>query len=487
MRSTSVALLAALCVGCYENPRPPTAPDPEPVVKTGIEVTHIHREPRLDAPPDIYGPVTAGWPEAGRVVQWVAHVLNRTSQIVPGVAYTWRAGDEVTNGTVDLPPGRTEVVLPWTWTFERTPISFALAQPAIDPDGADNAVAIDSGALAVKLYVQRELYDWMARDDRVGFERQLQIEIDKWNAMLARGTYPSAPGGPRDRVRLDQVVVTDGRPNPTARDYYDADLVWAFRNEPSNPAFLHLYAPPQTVTNQAIVFHELLHQRGLADLYAYDVAHQPTREAPVAIEENGRLVAGTELMPSQGRYFEGFLVYRTPVNGIMGSGAYRASADVSELSVLALNLWAGRRTPRSTDRFGNPLNQLTSTAFAESHLWRFPQITVLTFADAAGARVPARAVDVFVDHHWDTYVERYAATPDFTLTADASGAVRLPGAELVSRLPSQISQKSQVVIFRVRTADARGYAFLANYYLNVAALRGRDTATIEVPVTMHRY
>ena len=69
--------------------------------------------------------------------------------------------------------------------------------------------------------------------------------------------------------------------------------------------------------DQTIVLHELLHQRGLTDLYAYCLVHHfgdPTR-TQVNITENGKLVAGSYLMPPLLGTPGDPLLYRRPVAG----------------------------------------------------------------------------------------------------------------------------------------------------------------------------
>jgi hypothetical protein len=57
-----------------------------------------------------------------------------------------------------------------------------------DATANDNSVAIASDALALTLWVQQGLHDWMQIDGRPGFERWAQREIERWNTILARST-----------------------------------------------------------------------------------------------------------------------------------------------------------------------------------------------------------------------------------------------------------------------------------------------------------
>lgn len=473
-----------------EPPPPPVQPPPSTEAHSGVEVAWIAREPRLPPPATLKAPATEGWPRAGSAVQWVATILNRGTTTVSDVPYTWRIdNDAVLSGVVDLPPGRTEVLLPWTWTFTRHQIALAIAPSASrDTVRDDNQLTIVSDALSLALWIERGVYDWMLEDGRPGYERWLQRELEFWNATLARAVYPTAPTGALDRIRVDFVeVVPNGYryPNDNA---LEADLTWFVPNDRGNSAYLQLRSPPSILADQSIVLHELLHQRGLIDLYAYDVLHNggSDEDGRINIEENGRPVVGTFLMPPLSQGVAGMKVFASPVNGLMGS-LYRHAANLTEHCVNGLNQWAGRRTTMRIDQFGNALNDMANVPQPDAYVWKLPRRTVLSFVDSTGAPITGPTVDVFVDHNGHPYRDTYAALPDLTLFPDASGRVTLPGNVLEGRPPASSQPKSQVIILGVRTSEGRGFAFLPVYYLNLVYFRtGPEQGTLEIPVTLHR-
>ncbi len=469
---------------------PPTASTPS---GARLEVGYISRDPRLTAPTSLQADPKAGWPEEGRAVHWVAHVLNRGSDTVSNVAYAWRIdGDPVETGYLDVPPGETEVRMPWTWTFTRHAVNFTIVPPpgADDATTDDDQVTVASDALAIGFWVEKGLYDWMALAGRPGFEREMQDQIQDWNAILADRTFPTAPTGVRDRVRLDKVVVfPDGGESALSNsDFLDVDLWWRMPDAASDQRFLHIGAAPAVLANQRIVLHELLHQRGLVDLYAYTVIHHPAGtddDGRVDIEENGKPIVGTFLMPPLDQSTTTMVVYHTPYNGLMGQSI---SAALTELDVDALNLVAGRRSPMTFDQWGNLIIGLESTALPESYVYKLPETTTISFVDQ-GARVTGGAVDVYLDHNRFAYSNTYTAGPDLTLPMAADGTVTLRG-DVLSRLleslpPFEAPPKAQDIVFGVRTSRGRAYVFQPVYALNLRYFRDHGgPATLEAPVTL---
>jgi hypothetical protein len=454
-----------------------------------LEVGWISREPRIPPPSRPDAPVEEGWPEPGRTVQWVAHVLNRGTQTVPAVPFGWRIdGAAVSGGKVDLAPGETTLWLPWRWTFARREIAFAIAPPAAAADATaeDDQVTILSDALSVGLVVEQSTYDWVAEGGRPGFERVFQREIASWNALLARAVFPTTPSGVWDRLRLDRIlVVPDGR-GFRAEDV-DTDAWWAFPSENGDTRFLKRGTLPR---DQTIVLHELLHMRGLIDLYAYTVVDGDSgrTDSRVDIYDNGVRVPGTAVMPALTQVLYGTLLYRLPVNGLMGN-LYYASASLTEHCANGLKLRAGRRTPIWLDQWGNLINGFSNAVQRDSYALRLPQRTDIRLEDGGGAPIAGAAVEVYLDHSAQTYQKLYGPNPDRTLTADSRGVVTLPG-DLLAGLPSAINAppKSLVLILGVKTPRARGYAFVPMYDLNLLYFRtGPERGEMALRVELHSY
>lgn len=470
---SAVALLAAALAAT------PPARSADPA---RLEVAWITREPRLPPPNRQGAPVEEGWPEPGRTVQWVGHLFNRGAQPVAGVAYAWRIDGAVAeSGTVDLPPGETTLWLPWRWTFDRHEIALAIAPAAASGDAttADDRVAVASDALSIGFTIERSIYDWMLQDGRPGFERWAQGQIDNWNAIMARAVFPTTPRGALDRFRLDRVlVIADGA--SLRNGDMDTDVWWTFW-QGSDERFLHVGSSGPALGDETIVFHELLHQRGLIDLYAYRVvANDPAQtNGQINIVEDGKPVAGGPLMPALLQGSVGALFYRSPVDGLMGT-QYRASANLTEHCAYGLNRVAGRRTPLWLDQWGNLINGYSNTVQPESYVWLLPRRTELLLQDESGAPLAGASVQVYADHGEQTYQKIYGPQADLAGSSDGQGVFVLPGTILDRLPPTTAPPKAQVIIVGVQTAAAHGYAFLPVYDLNLLAFRGGREAAQEV-------
>lgn len=461
-----------------------------------LEVAWISREPALAPPADLHAPREAGWPEVGSRVQWVAHVLNRGTETATGVAYAWSLdGNTALTGTVDLPPGETLLLFPWDWTFERHRVGLEIRPPPafadVSPD--DDRLTVVSDALSLGIWIQRGVYEWMAEDGRPGFERWIDGQIDGWNLILARSVYPTAPLGVLDRIRLDRVVVLSDDQQPRNAELTN-DLVWFFPTVSDDPRFLGKNAPASTLANENIVLHELLHERGLIDLYAYEVLHgwgsgdgSALADSKVSITENGTLVAGTDLMPALASTSAGIVLFRSPFNGLMGS-QYRGTVRLTEHSADGLNLRAGRRTPRWLDQWGNLLDGFANLPQPDNYANLMPSRTDVFLVDQSGAPIAGAAVGAYLDHSRFAYQKLYTAAPDRTFSSDSRGVVTLPG-DLLEGLPSGAAPpKAQVMILGVRTDRARGYAFVPLHDFNLAYFReGPDHGSLRVEVSLHRW
>jgi hypothetical protein len=454
-----------------------------------LEVGWISLDPQLPPPNRLDAPPGEGWPFEGDRVHWVAHVLNRDAETVAEVPYAWAIDDgTAVSGAVDLPPGETTVWLTWSWSFERHVVSFRLDPPAETGDARqdDDALSVFSDALSLGLNVEQDVYDWLLEHDGEGFERLMQNEIDYWNALFAESVHPTAPEGVLDRIRLDVVHV---QPDGTggSHDEFSTDLRWFFPARRSDSRFLHRGMDPQYRNDQTIVLHELLHGRGITDLYAYAVYHGDTAytNSHVGIAEDGRLVAGTALMPNLSPRSSRVTVYQTPAFGLMGSRYRKRATNITEHTAFGLNLLAGRRTPQWFDQWGNRIS-LGNAVQPDGYLSLIPERTELRLVAPGGAPIPNARVEVFLDVGLHTYQDVYPETPARVLGADASGVVALPG-DLLDELPFKrdAPPKSMVVILGVRTTAARGYAFLPVYDLNLLYIRGgRERAEMDLEVEL---
>jgi hypothetical protein len=311
----------------------------------------------------------------------------------------------------------------------------------------------------------------MLEDGRPGIERFMQREIERWNLILARGIYPTTPAGALDRIRLERVVVLPDGAVPR-NDELDTDLTWFVRNKSGISSFLQKGSNARVLADQTIILHELLHQRGLTDLYAYHVAHgDSTRtNSHIDITENGRPVVGTPLMPPATPGTAFLIVYQFPVDGLMGT-QYRASANLTEHCANGLNLYAGRRTPRWLDEWGNLIVGYSNAVNPTSYLARLPRSTDLRLVDQDGAPIAGASVALYADQSPDTYQKIYVDLPTRTLASDARGVAVLPGDVLDGLPPTTAPPKAQVIIVGVRAERGRGFAFIPVYDLNLLYFR----------------
>jgi hypothetical protein len=447
------------------------------VAAAGVQVAWISREPPLAPPQSAKASREEGWPAENSRVEWVAHVINRGADTLAGAAYAWRLdGETVASGRVDAAPGETKVSLVWPWTFTRHALTFEI-------EGDRLTLATD--ALGLGAWVERGTYDWLSAAPNPGFERWLQREIDSWNTILARAVYPTTPAGAIDRIRLDQVMVVPDGTRPRNGDLF-TDLHWYFLNAPYERGFVGVYADPRYASDQTIILHELMHQRGLTDLYAYDVVHGDVgrTDSRIEIVENGKPVVGSPLMP----FVNGYSVYHFPVNGLMGSNYRAGSANLTEHCANGLNLVAGHRTPLWLDRFGHLIDGYSNADNPDSYLFKMPQRTEVSLVDQQGARIAGATVEVFLDHSRDSYQKRYGPQPDRTFSADEQGVAVLPG-DLLDPLKTGIAQlKAETLIVGVKTSRARGYAFVPVYDLNLLYFRqGPERGEMELKVKLVPY
>ena len=101
------------------------------------------------------------------------------------------------------------------------------------------------------------------------------------------------------------------------------------------------------------------------------------------ITENGKLVAGTFLMPQVGLSANGFVVFNLSIGDLMSTLYRFASTRLGEHSVNGLNLVAGRRTPYALDRFGNLIDEWSNATAPGNYVRLLPKTTDVALTDVA--------------------------------------------------------------------------------------------------------
>jgi hypothetical protein len=436
-----------------------------------IGVAYISRSPRIPPPESRDEPVEAGWPAPGQTVTWEAHVFNRGRSVAEAVPWVWRIdGVEELAGTVDLPPGETVVALSRAWAFEHRQITFAVTPPPEDLDPELDELTVWSDALSLGLWVSQSVYDWMRLPGGPpAWEWWARRESDAWNETLEDFSSDVIPEGVLVRMRLDRLeVLPDGVLYPPDRD---TDLYWSFPRD----APVSFMAPHrQAWRDQTVVLHELLHQRGLTDIYAYDVWHDGENRDVRILDPGGRLAVGSTRMPF---IFPWSSVYEPPFDDVLMGGDYSRPTEVTEHSAYGLNLYAGHRTPQY--RQGpDLLNEFVQRK--NPYVELLPSVVEVLVQDSWGEPIADAELDVFLDHGQHFYHKIYYAEPDFTVAVDSAGVAVLPP-EYDPPAPDALRPKPSTTILRVRRNGQWGYGFLPVYYLNVAWIRGqRDRTRVAV-------
>ena len=126
---------------------------------TNLDVGWISRLPEIDYVVHSSNPRIEGWPNTGDAVTWRAHVRNSTAQ--PQTAhYDWLLDNAViASGTTTLSANAfTEIDLVRPWSFERHELTFRMG---------DSAVTVFTDALAVGIWVEQSVYDFMRAGELV--------------------------------------------------------------------------------------------------------------------------------------------------------------------------------------------------------------------------------------------------------------------------------------------------------------------------------
>ncbi|UCE06460.1 MAG: hypothetical protein JSW07_23340, partial [bacterium] len=312
----------------------------EPHIPEGHDLTigWIARLPRIDYVWRSSNPAVEGWPLVGQDILWHAVVKNWTSQDLPDVQYKWFLNNvEVAAGIMNIPAGDTVGVnFPWSWTFDRHELKFALDPDNLIPEEEEknNQLMIYTDAISAGFYVEQSVYDYFHQ-----YQKQLNVHsncwedwaqrhVRRWNKLFADAIYADTPDGVLDRIRIDKITVVADGALPLAGGSYPTnmpnlrdrtiDLQWGF---PATLLSGDMYKNHTSLSDnnffyfEGSLLHELGHARYLIDLYGFNV-HDNGSGSTVAIKEKGKLIVGSEYMP-----LIGDAVHYTPIKGLM-NGQY---------------------------------------------------------------------------------------------------------------------------------------------------------------------
>jgi hypothetical protein len=452
-----------------------------PLLAGDLTISHISRQPEMPFVWASANPRIEGWPAVGSEVTWRAHVRS-FFDAPQTIAFTWTLdGVAIHSGTATIAPNAiTTIDLSRPWNFERHRLAIRIdtAAAVAEESEANNRLEVITDALAVGFWVERTLYDHFRKyQSRLGvgstsFEDWAQRQIAMFNDMAALAVYPETPNGVLDRWRLQKVVIVDdgalplnGLPDDASpgasggshpdKDDRTVDLMWGFRTStlgsyqdvttanPSNPFYV-----------SGPAFHELGHARYLADVYAWNVRHQPPHFV-IDIRENGESIVG----PFVGTGY----AWRTLEQGLMNVHL----TYIDRYSAITMNQIAGHRA--TYGNYNEPRN------FA-SFLNDLPDENRITIRDENGTLMTNASVRIYrsVANGKEWYATHYDDVADLELTTDANGQV------LVGRSPFAANGKvvhaygntNGVVIVRVEKDGKVAYGFLESRLFNLEYWRG---------------
>lgn len=418
------------------------------------------------------GDPDAGWPAAGEEVEWVGRVYN-TGSAQNGVAYEWSVdGERVAGGPFDAQSGENTVTLRRAWSGSRENIRLSVS-PEYSAVSYDT-LTVASDALTVGLWMNSGLAEYIEEDDELPpFPVWAGQQVRRWNQILASYSSSDGPAVVLDRIRLQELrVLAPGEPGGNWPSEINVDLFWPYFA--GSNTLLRPGSPRANFQDQTVVLHELIHQRGIADLYAYWVwLSNDGEESVVRIDEpTGGPAAGGARMPFVREWSAGKDVFESPYTGFLMGFGYHDGASISPHTAYGLNKVAGRRTPR------HPGAEVVGY-WTRDYLLDVPDVARIR-VNAKEGRVPAGTrVEVFFDKI-GARANRFDAEPDEVLEADANGEVLIDLTRLQS-LPAESAPGPDTIILRVTVGSEWGYVFLPVYELNMEYIRGhRDVGEVTV-------
>ena len=412
------------------------------------------------------------WPAHGEVVTFTAHVMNKGTVASGAFEFAWSIdGGVVATGThASLAPGA-EVTATHTWTWDHTVVDGRLVGEhtvafEVDPAGVisetyeiNNRIEDRTDALSLRLALSPALYDALEVpvDPKWPYSAEdwLQKQIAAMNAAFERSVYPSTSQGIEERVRLDQILVTDTPPSSDVRR--DGSFYMTGDDRTGN-AYYHA----DTDVSGALI-HELTHQLGIIDTYNFDVA----LEIPQVRDSDGD--------PVQMEYWPQF-------SGLMGNPGIDPPI-YAEHTTLALNANRGYRR----GYYGEYLYDVPPTVtlyVLNNNAMPAPDVTVRFFQRASYPNMLGSKHGV-IDN-----------VPEITVTTGASGTGVLPNRDVDDPVSTRTGHtlednpfgvidvvgKNDEFLVEITTDDHQEYQWLDITTFNLLAWRGEDVLTLATNV-----
>ena len=412
------------------------------------------------------------WPAHGEVVTFTAHVINKGTAASGAFAFAWSIdGSVVATGTqASLAPGA-EITKTYPWTWDHTVVDERLTGEhtvafEVDPDDliaetyeSNNRLADRTDALSLRLALTSALYDALETpvDPQWPYSAEdwLQKQIAAMNEAFADSVYPGAPTGVTERVRLDQILITE---SPPPADLQRDGSFYMTGDDRYGNAYYHA----DTDVSGALI-HELTHQLGIIDTYNLDVA----LETPQVLDGDGDPVQ---------------MEYWPELPGLMGNAGIDPPI-YSEHTALALNANKGYRR-----------------GYYGEYLYDVPPTTTLRVLDNEGQPAPGVTVRFFQSAPSPNMLGgRHGVidnAPEITVTTGATGTAVLPnrdaGDPVTTRTGHTLEDNPFGVInvvgrddeflVEIASSDHQEYRWLDITTFNLAAWYGKDAITLTTHV-----
>ncbi|HEY3413152.1 MAG TPA: CARDB domain-containing protein [Armatimonadota bacterium] len=440
------------------------------VTPTDLDVTYIERTPRYDYD------AAKNNPAPGDVVTFTAHVINWGAAAVNSVPFSWQIdSDPPTTGVIDSIAAGSEktLTLPWTWQSGNHTVNFTIdpANTIAETTKSNNSITDRTNSIIAGFWVEQTAYNYFhahQQDLKIGsnsWQDWIQRQMARQNSLYASAIYPLTPHGVLDRVRIDKIVVVpDGAlplhgglaTNDPDMSDKTVDLMWGFPAIQVTGSTQYSNTTSTDVNNpfylEGSLIHELGHARYLVDQYGYDVhnTYNPSTGQgydSVQIQEDGKPVAGTALMP-----FIAFneVLYYNKSGGIM-TGPY--GFVWSPYEAAALNLIAGHRA--LCGNYNAPCN-------IGAFLNDLPQRNHVRFVDSQGRPVAGADIRLYQatgGPGW--YGKTFDNTPDLFFTTDSRGLADMPRNPFSSgMIQDTYGLTNGVAILRVQHSSGLWYRFM---------------------------
>ncbi len=416
----------------------------------------------------------AGWPDAGSTLTWRA-VLHTVGSGSGEVEVRWSVdGTPVKTETLTVEDGGGFADLERPWSEEREWIEVELAGHAVDSAAA--SLRVPSDGLTIAFYLHDRVWRHIDRIYPGGVPGWASANVRRWNDILEAYAPPGGADPVRDRLRLDILRVHDGYLQGKA----ESDLRWLFWDG-SDRRFANSGSSREQLENQTIVLHELIHQRGVADIYAYEVLLGVMGSRFDILDPDGSPALGTPRLPLPSNTGPILTIWPYFDSWLMGSD-YSLFTRVSDVGAFGLNRVAGLRRTVDEDQWGNELNALHRW---NDYLQQMPE-EVEVVARNAGVPVPHAIVEVFPDLGVGPYDDVYDPEPEWVGTADDQGVVVVPGSVFRPRPDIRQGASTAVTaIVRVRDGERWGYGFIPGFDISQQVYAGATgRARVAVRVTL---